>query len=107
MNSASVARRAASSRSSTERPIGRQHPQRAAIELEQHLDFPVVEHARPDRRQIGTRHQRQQLQPLRRADFLGKSRHQLRLRRIAPKRQVRHQQMLVHQELERLGFFRR
>ena len=85
--------------------IGREPSERPPIELEQDLNLPAIEHAGADSGQIGAADQREHFEAFRSSYVLGEFGDQLRLRGVAAKCQVRHQQMLMDQELERLAIF--
>ncbi len=87
--------------------IAGQVPHRTPIQVDQDLAFPIVPHAWPDRRQVGRREHQQHVEHLGRADFDGEPHHDLVVAGIAAKRQVRHDQVLVDQELQRLGLAQR
>ena len=76
---------------------------RGPINAGQHLHLPAVKHARPDGHEIGGREYEQHLQRFGRTDLDGKANDQLRIAGVAAKRQVRHLQMFVYEELQRLS----
>ena len=80
---------------------------RALIEIGHHFGLPTVPHRRPHSREVGRRQHEQHVEHLGRADVDGKPHDELIVARIAPKREVRHHEVLVDEKLERLGFAQR
>ncbi len=74
-----------------------------AIQADQHVGLPTVPHARAHGGKIGRSQHEQHVEHFGRADVDREPQDQFLVVRIAAKRQVRHHQVFVHQELERLG----
>ncbi len=77
------------------------------VQLGQHLGLPAVPHARPHGCEIGRRQHEQHVEHLGRTDVDGEPHDELIVARVAPECQVRHDQVLVHQEFQHLGFAHR
>ena len=78
-------------------------PERAEIEIGQQPQFPVGQHIRSDTSQVRARQHVHHLQPIGRAHFHCELDHDRVIGRVAPLGQLRHHQMLVDQESQRIG----
>ena len=63
----------------------------------------MIQNARPHRRQVGAGEDVEHLQPIGRADLDRQLQHGRRVVDIAAESDVRHEEVLVHQELENLS----
>ena len=74
-----------------------------SIKIGEKLLLPIVEHARPDRRQIGQRQHVQHLEHFRRADLNGELHHDAVVADVLLLRQVAHSQVLQDEKPHRFG----
>ena len=71
------------------------------VEPPQQVFLPRRQHVGVDRADVGERHQAQQLEPLFRADEIGKLLDDVRIVEVAAEGDLRHQQVIADQELDR------
>ena len=79
-------------------------PPRIRVQLRQQVQLPVRQHAGADGRPVGTGHDVQHLQDLRRTDFHGQVHDHVRIVDVAELRQFGHHQVPMDQEPQDLGF---
>ena len=89
------------------RRVAGQVPHGALVERGQHVGLPAIPDARSDGREIGSREHEQHIEHLGRAHVDGEPQHELRIGNVAPHCQMRHDEVLVHEKLERFGFAQR
>ncbi len=83
---------------------GLQRARRHSVQRPQKLRLPVVPHAGADAADVARRQHRQQVEPPHALHRLGEVPHRPRVAEVALLRGVRHQQVVAHQPLDRLGF---